>query len=126
MKVIAGLVRRLPSLELRGSSHVLPRGVKPRKGRQLDALLDGIEDMATRAARIVDVGAGNGHFSHLAAARFRADVVGLDRDPARVATARGEATTARSWPTTPAGSPWRSSPPTSRSGCTPAARSAIG
>ena len=92
---IAGLVRRLPSLELRGSSPVLPRGVTPRKGRQLDALLGGIQDMATRAARIVDGGAGNGHFSHLAAARFRAEVVGLDRDPARVATARGVATPAR-------------------------------
>ena len=43
--------------------------------------------MAASASRIVDVGAGSGHFTRLAAAMFERETVGLERDTARVAAA---------------------------------------
>lgn len=67
--------------------------VKERKRKQLEALLAAIQPMALGARRIVDVGAGSGHLSRLAAERFDRDVLGLDREPTRVdvaaALARG-------------------------------------
>ena len=58
-----------------------------RKRRQLPALIEAVRSMAEEAARIVDVGAGSGHFSHLAAERFERETLGIDRDPRRVAAA---------------------------------------
>ena len=43
--------------------------------------------MAEGAARIVDVGAGSGHFTRLASTTFGRDAVGIERDPGRVARA---------------------------------------
>ena len=60
------------------------RSVKERKRKQLDALLSAIAPMAFSASRIVDVGAGSGHLSRFAATMFDRDVLGLDRDEARV------------------------------------------
>lgn len=63
------------------------REVSARKQEQLGALLGAIGSMADRAARIVDVGAGSGHFSRLAAGAFEREVLGIERDRARVAAA---------------------------------------
>ncbi|WP_437281177.1 methyltransferase [Sorangium sp. So ce375] len=63
------------------------RAVPARKRLQLEALLGAVAPMATRARRLVDVGAGHGHFTRLAAARFDRDAVGLEREPDRVVTA---------------------------------------
>jgi SAM-dependent methyltransferase len=43
--------------------------------------------MAEGADRIVDIGAGSGHFTRLAAARFDRKALGIERDPARVEAA---------------------------------------
>jgi hypothetical protein len=63
------------------------RTVKQRKRAQLEGLLAGVSRMAQRAERIVDVGAGVGHFTRLSAELFQRPAVGLERDPVRVATA---------------------------------------
>ncbi|AGP35388.1 methyltransferase [Sorangium cellulosum] len=63
------------------------RAVPARKRLQLEALLGAVAPMAARARRLVDVGAGHGHFTRLAAARFDRDAIGLEREPDRVATA---------------------------------------
>jgi hypothetical protein len=63
------------------------RAVSERKRRQLAALLAALGPMAARASRIVDVGAGRGHFTEQAAARFERAALGIERDPARVAAA---------------------------------------
>ncbi|MGK3991647.1 methyltransferase, partial [Sorangium sp. So ce136] len=63
------------------------KAVPARKRLQLEALLGAVAPMAARARRLVDVGAGHGHFTRLAAARFDRDAVGLEREPDRVATA---------------------------------------
>lgn len=63
------------------------RTVKRRKRAQLEGLLAGVSGMAERAERIVDVGAGVGHFTRLSAELFRRPALGLERDPVRVATA---------------------------------------
>ncbi len=87
---------RLPALA--GSAHPLPplsepalRSVRARKREQLPALLGAVEAMAARAARIVDVGAGSGHFTRLSAEIFARDAMGIERDGARVAAARARA-----------------------------------
>jgi SAM-dependent methyltransferase len=61
--------------------------VSARKRRQLPALLGAVTAMAEHAARIVDVGAGSGHFTRLAADLFAREAVGIERDPGRVAAA---------------------------------------
>jgi hypothetical protein len=78
---------RLPALarEERTEPLVL---VSARKRQQLPALLAAIDAMGSSAARIVDVGAGRGHFTRLASARFGREALGIERDPARVAAAR--------------------------------------
>ncbi|WP_437680121.1 methyltransferase [Sorangium sp. So ce131] len=63
------------------------QAVPARKRRQLEALLGAVAPLCARARRIVDVGAGHGHFARLAAARFDRDAIGLEREPDRVATA---------------------------------------
>jgi hypothetical protein len=67
------------------------RNVKLRKRAQLAGLLAGVSRMAERAERIVDVGAGVGHFTRLSAELFQRPALGLERDPARVATAQRRA-----------------------------------
>ena len=56
------------------------RGVSARKREQLRHLLAAVAPQAARAERIVDVGAGHGHFSRLAAELFDKPSVALDRD----------------------------------------------
>jgi hypothetical protein len=63
------------------------RSVRARKREQLPALLAAVRPMAEHAARIVDVGAGHGHFTRVAADAFDRDAVGLEREAPRVATA---------------------------------------
>ncbi|APR83967.1 SAM-dependent methyltransferase [Minicystis rosea] len=86
-------VTRLPVLaeEARSPSEAALRAVSLRKRTQLGALLGALGPMAEHAARIVDVGAGSGHFTRLAAEMFARDVIGIERDAARVAAATARA-----------------------------------
>ncbi|HET7545233.1 MAG TPA: methyltransferase [Polyangiaceae bacterium] len=82
-------VSALPVLE---ASLVRParedlRGVSLRKQRQLSTLLGALAKLAAPARRIVDVGAGSGHFARLSAQHFSRATLGLERDPQRVAHA---------------------------------------
>ena len=79
----------LPALRASASASLLPRirSVGARKQRQLEPLLAAVGPMAKRAHRIVDVGAGRGHFTRIASALFDRDALGLDREPTRVAAA---------------------------------------
>ncbi len=74
----------LPSLD--GRSLPLPaaalRGVPARKREQLATLLAVLAPLALRAGRVVDVGAGSGHFSRLSAELFGRAALALDRDAA--------------------------------------------
>lgn len=63
------------------------RNVRLRKRAQLGSLLSAVASMAEAAERIVDVGAGSGHFTRLSAELFERDAVGLEHDAARVAAA---------------------------------------
>ena len=67
------------------------REVSVRKQAQLEALLGAIRPMADHASRIVDVGAGSGHFTRLAAGAFAREVVGIERSADRVAAAEARA-----------------------------------
>jgi len=73
------------------------RNVRLRKRAQLSGLLSAVAPMAEAAQRIVDVGAGSGHFTRLSADLFQRQAVGLERNPERVAAAQrrsgGELTT---------------------------------
>jgi hypothetical protein len=75
---------RLPALA--ASELALPaaalRGVSARKRGQLAVLLGALSPLAANADRIVDVGAGRGHFSRLAAEHFQRPTLGLERDAA--------------------------------------------
>jgi SAM-dependent methyltransferase len=64
------------------------RFVRARKQRQLGPLLHAVGPMAKNAKRIIDIGAGTGHFTRLAAEVFEREVVGLDRDPQRLEAAK--------------------------------------
>jgi SAM-dependent methyltransferase len=70
------------------------RNVRLRKRTQLSALLGAVTAMAEQAERIVDVGAGSGHFTRLSAELFERDAVGLERNPERVASANQRARSA--------------------------------
>jgi SAM-dependent methyltransferase len=59
------------------------RGVSSRKRDQLSALLAALSPLAERAERVVDVGAGSGHLSRLAAELFQRQTLGVDRDSQR-------------------------------------------
>lgn len=65
-----------------------PGSVSARKQRQIEPLLASVGPMAARAGRIVDVGAGRGHLTRIAAARFDREALGLEREGARVESAR--------------------------------------
>lgn len=60
------------------------RGVPSRKREQLGTLLGALAPLAARAERVVDVGAGSGHFSRLSAELFQRRTLALDRDAARL------------------------------------------
>lgn len=92
---VAALPERLAASS--GTRLDRPRRVSERKKRQLEALLDAVEPLAERARRIVDVGAGRGHFTRLAAEMFDRDALGIEREPGRVeaATLLGQGTRAR-------------------------------
>ncbi|MFO0757896.1 MAG: methyltransferase [Byssovorax sp.] len=63
------------------------RAVSTRKRDQLAVLLGAIAPMAEEAARIVDVGAGRGHLTRIAATLFDREAIGLEREASRVAAA---------------------------------------
>jgi len=63
------------------------RSVSERKQSEIEALLTLVAPLAARANRVVDVGAGRGHFTRIAAEIFDRDVVGIERVPERVDTA---------------------------------------
>lgn len=73
---------RLPALD--GGALPLPpaalRGIAARKRGQLAALLGALSPLAAAAERIVDVGAGRGHFARLASELFQRQTLALDRD----------------------------------------------
>jgi hypothetical protein len=77
----------LPSLDAGDREPPVRSGVRMRKRHQLAALLDAIAPMAAHKRRLVDVGAGKGHFSRAASEALAKEVLGLDRDPARVRAA---------------------------------------
>ncbi len=83
----------LPQLDVSPAARVAEdyRGVAARKRAQVSGLLAALAPLAKPAARIVDVGAGSGHFARLAAPHFARAVLGLERDPARVESARDRA-----------------------------------
>ena len=63
------------------------RGVSRRKQQQLSALLGALTPLVEQASRIVDVGAGSGHFARLSARHFSREALGLERNAERVAHA---------------------------------------
>lgn len=63
------------------------RSVSVRKQSEIEALLALVAPLATRAKRVLDIGAGRGHFTRIAAEMFDRDVVGIERVPERVDTA---------------------------------------
>jgi hypothetical protein len=94
-KTLTDLARRalevsaLPALEVQAVQPASEdfRGVGFRKQKQLAALLGALAPLAGPAHRIVDVGAGSGHFARLSAAHFDRATLGLERNPERVARA---------------------------------------
>lgn len=60
------------------------RGVSARKREQLAGLLGAASALAAHSQRIVDVGAGSGHFARLAAELLGRETVALDREPSRL------------------------------------------
>jgi len=67
------------------------RSVRFRKRAQLSGLLSAVASMAESANRIVDVGAGSGHFTRLSAELFQREALGLERNPERVKSAQKRA-----------------------------------
>jgi SAM-dependent methyltransferase len=67
------------------------RSVRFRKRAQLSGLLSAVAGMAQNATRIVDVGAGSGHFTRLSAETFQREALGLERNPERVKSAQKRA-----------------------------------
>jgi SAM-dependent methyltransferase len=63
------------------------RGVPARKREQLATLLAVTAPLAAHAERVVDVGAGSGHFARLSAELFQRETLALERDAARLRTA---------------------------------------
>lgn len=63
------------------------RLVSERKQSEIEALIAVVAPLAARAERIVDVGAGRGHLTRIAAEVFDRDAVGIERVPDRVDTA---------------------------------------
>jgi SAM-dependent methyltransferase len=85
----------LPSLDTTAVAQAQDdvRGVSQRKQLQLSALLGSLGSLVPNARRIVDVGAGSGHFTRLSAQHFSREALGLERNPERVARAKERAGT---------------------------------
>ncbi len=83
-------VTRLPMLSAQKASwpRAALRGIGARKREQLDTLLGALTPLVESAERIVDVGAGSGHLSRLAAELFARDTWALDRDAGRLQSGR--------------------------------------
>jgi SAM-dependent methyltransferase len=62
--------------------------VTERKRQQVAAFAAAVAPRAASAARVVDVGAGHGHLTRHLAEALQIEALGLERDPALVATAR--------------------------------------
>lgn len=77
----------LPSLDIENREPPIRSGVRARKQHQLAALIEAIAPMAANKCRLVDIGAGKGHFSRAASEALEKEVLGIDRDPARVRAA---------------------------------------
>lgn len=93
---LAASVRQVTTLpRLRVPAVSLPpaalRGVPARKREQLGALLGLAAPLAACAARVVDVGAGSGHFARLSAELFERRTLGLEREALRLQTAQRRA-----------------------------------
>jgi hypothetical protein len=87
LRELAQQTLRCTALPLLGARELaLPgaalRGVRARKRGQLGALLGALAPLAAHAERIVDVGAGRGHLSRLAAEFLQRETLALDRDAA--------------------------------------------
>jgi hypothetical protein len=86
LALAAQRLTRLPRLAAPKAS--LPRaalrGIRARKREQLDALIGVLASIVDGAQRIVDVGAGSGHLSRLAAELFALDTWAVDRDAERL------------------------------------------
>jgi hypothetical protein len=82
-------ITRLPGRVLKDEPQRIGkrRLVSERKQSEIEALLSVVAHLAARAERIVDVGAGRGHFTRIAAEVFERDAVGIERVPDRVTTA---------------------------------------
>lgn len=63
------------------------RSVSVRKQSEIEALLTLVAPLATQARRVIDIGAGRGHFTRIAAEIFDRDVIGIERVSERVDTA---------------------------------------
>ncbi|MEO8903730.1 MAG: methyltransferase, partial [Polyangiaceae bacterium] len=91
LAALAAQVRELSALPALEASALTAeqdfRGVPWRKQRQLSALLSALPPLVANAQRIVDVGAGSGHFTRLSARHFSREALGLERNPERVARA---------------------------------------
>jgi hypothetical protein len=58
--------------------------VGARKRWQIQALLDAASELCHDASRIVEIGAGRGHLTRVAAHRFAREALGIERDAGRV------------------------------------------
>jgi len=91
LRELAARVRELSELPALDAPRVTQnqdfRGVSQRKRQQLSALLGALTELAGAARRIVDVGAGSGHFTRLSARHFSREALGLERNAERVASA---------------------------------------
>lgn len=96
LMALAEAVRELSVLPALETSPLLHddedfRGVTWRKRQQLQTLLGALPRLVTHAHRVVDVGAGSGHFTRLSARHFARESLGLERNPERVARAHARA-----------------------------------
>jgi hypothetical protein len=91
LRELAARVRELSELPALDAPSVTQnqdfRGVSQRKQQQLSALLGALTPLVAQASRIVDVGAGSGHFTRLSARHFSREALGLERNAERVARA---------------------------------------
>lgn len=92
LSALAREVTAATQLTLLGAEAVEPpalalQGVGARKQHQLAALIAAIGPMAAHKRRIVDVGAGKGHFGRVASETLGKDVLGIERDAERVSAA---------------------------------------
>jgi SAM-dependent methyltransferase len=91
LRELAALVREASELPALDAPSVTQnqdfRGVSRRKQQQLSALLGALTPLVAQASRIVDVGAGSGHFTRLSARHFSREALGLERNAERVARA---------------------------------------